>query len=140
LHAARQAVRRPIRWLSSGRWDWLSRTWPPRTWFINERSNSGEARRLPDIFDCAVVGAGVFGSWIAYELRRAGKSVLLIDAHGAANSRASSGGESRIIRMSYGPDEIYTRWSLYSLTRWQEFFSETNQPGLFHRTGVLWTA
>jgi sarcosine oxidase len=95
---------------------------------------------LPDTFDCAVIGAGVFGSWIAYELRRAGHSVLLIDSHGPANSRASSGGESRIIRMSYGPDEIYTRWSVWSLARWQEFFAGINEPGLFQRTGVLWTA
>jgi sarcosine oxidase len=95
---------------------------------------------LPDAYDCAVIGAGVFGAWIAYELRRAGQSVVLIDAHGAAHSRASSGGESRIIRMSYGPDEIYTRWSLWSLARWREFFTAADEPGLFHRTGVLWTA
>ena len=40
--------------------------------------------------DVAVVGAGVFGAWIAFHLRRAGKSVVLLDAYGAANSRASS--------------------------------------------------
>ncbi|MBA2702927.1 MAG: FAD-dependent oxidoreductase [Blastocatellia bacterium] len=44
--------------------------------------------------DIAVVGAGVFGAWTAYQLRRAGAKVLLIDAYGPANSRASSGGES----------------------------------------------
>ena len=36
-------------------------------------------------------------------------------SHSPANSRASSGGETRIIRMSYGPDEIYTRGSMRSL-------------------------
>lgn len=91
-------------------------------------------------YDCAVIGAGVFGAWIAYELRRTGKSVVLLDAHGPANSRASSGGESRIIRMSYGPDELYTRWSHSSLGRWREFFRQANLPDLFHPTGVLWTA
>ena len=59
-------------------------------------------------FDIAVVGAGVFGAWTAYQLKRAGAEVLLVDAYGPGNSRASSGGESRIIRMGYGPDEIYT--------------------------------
>jgi glycine/D-amino acid oxidase-like deaminating enzyme len=74
-------------------------------------------------YNAVVIGAGVFGSWTAYYLQRAGLSVALIDAYGAANSRASSGDESRIIRMSYGVDEIYTRWSHRSLAVWQEFFA-----------------
>lgn len=90
-------------------------------------------------YDVAVIGAGVFGAWIAYSLQRSGSSVLLLDAYGVANSRASSGGESRIIRMGYGPNEIYTRWSLRSLALWRELFERIKQP-LFHRTGVLWMA
>jgi monomeric sarcosine oxidase len=88
-------------------------------------------------YNAAVIGAGVFGSWTAYYLQRAGLSVALIDAYGAANGRASSGGESRIIRMSYGADEIYTRWSHRSLAVWQEFFDVVGRLELFHRTGVL---
>jgi sarcosine oxidase len=88
-------------------------------------------------YDVAVIGAGVFGSWIAYYLQQAGLSVALIDAYGAANSRASSGGESRIIRMGYGADEIYTRWSHRSLAIWQEFFASDGRQELFRRTGVL---
>jgi glycine/D-amino acid oxidase-like deaminating enzyme len=88
-------------------------------------------------YNAVVIGAGVFGSWTAYYLQRAGLSVALIDAYGAANSRASSGDESRIIRMSYGADEIYTRWSHRSLAVWQEFFAGVGRPELFHRTGVL---
>jgi len=89
--------------------------------------------------DTAVVGAGVFGAWTAYSLRRAGQSVVLLDAYGAGNSRASSGGESRIIRMGYGADEIYTRWSVRALKLWREFVDQV-EPPLFHRTGVLWLA
>jgi monomeric sarcosine oxidase len=91
-------------------------------------------------YDVAVIGAGVFGSWIAYCLRKAGATVLLLDAYGPAHARASSGGESRIIRMGYGPDEIYTRWSLRALPLWQELFAEAGRPELFQRTGVLWIA
>jgi monomeric sarcosine oxidase len=90
-------------------------------------------------FDVAVVGAGVFGAWTAFELQRLGQRVLLVDAFGSSNSRASSGGESRIIRMGYGPDEIYTRWSNRALERWKEFFTLTDDR-LFHETGVLWLA
>jgi monomeric sarcosine oxidase len=88
-------------------------------------------------YDAVVIGAGVFGSWIAYYLQQTGLRVALIDAYGAANSRASSGGESRIIRMGYGADEIYTRWSHHSLAIWQEFFASAGRQELFRQTGVL---
>jgi monomeric sarcosine oxidase len=92
-------------------------------------------------YDVAVIGAGVFGVWTAYQLNRAGRSVLLLDAYGPGNSRASSGGESRIMRLGYGPDEIYTRSAQRSLQLWQEFFAKFPPPTpLFHRTGVLWLA
>jgi monomeric sarcosine oxidase len=89
-------------------------------------------------YDIAVVGAGVFGAWSAYQLRRTGASVLLVDAYGPGNSRASSGGESRIIRLGYGPDEIYSRSAQRSFTLWQQLFENTEQ--LFQRTGMLWLA
>ncbi len=89
--------------------------------------------------DVVVIGAGVFGSWTAMLLGGAGRSVVLLDAYGPANSRASSGGESRIIRMGYGRDEIYSRWSWDSLPHWKELARAANLP-LFHQTGVLWLA
>jgi len=33
-------------------------------------------------YDVAVIGAGVFGAWAAYQLRQSGKRVALIDAYG----------------------------------------------------------
>jgi sarcosine oxidase len=87
--------------------------------------------------DIAVIGAGAFGSWTAWRLRSAGASVLLVDAWGPGHSRSSSGGESRIIRMGYGADEIYTRMAMRSLAQWEELFQDVGEP-LFHRTGVLW--
>ena len=88
-------------------------------------------------YDYAVIGAGVFGAWTAYFLRRSGASVLLVDAYGPAHSRASSGGETRVIRMGYGPDELYTRWAMRSLQLWHNVF-ETIGRKIFHPTGVLW--
>lgn len=90
-------------------------------------------------YDVAVIGAGVFGAWTAWHLGRRGKRVLLADAYGPGNARASSAGESRIIRMGYGADELYTRSSVMSLAMWKEFFVATGQA-LFHETGVLWLA
>jgi len=90
-------------------------------------------------YDVAVIGAGVFGAWTALCLQRAGKRVALLDAYGPGNARASSGGESRLIRMAYGADELYTRWSVRSLEAWKEFFARTGKT-LFHQTGILWIA
>ena len=56
-----------------------------------------------------VVGAGAFGGWTALYLLRRGARVTLLDAWGPGNSRASSGGETRVIRGTYGPDRVYTR-------------------------------
>lgn len=88
-------------------------------------------------YDVVVVGAGVFGSWTAWHLANRKLKVLVLDAYGAAHARASSGGETRIIRMSYAADEIYTRWSQRSLVQWKELSAACGQP-LFQQTGVLW--
>ena len=89
--------------------------------------------------DVAVVGAGVFGAWTAWHLRRRGLEVALVEAHGPGHSRASSGGETRVIRMGYGSHEIYTRWSVRSLELWKELAARAHDR-LFHETGVLWMA
>jgi glycine/D-amino acid oxidase-like deaminating enzyme len=91
---------------------------------------------VPTRFDVAVVGAGVFGAWIAYTLQRSGRSVVVADGYGPGNSRASSGGESRIIRAGYGLDVVYSRWARLSRDRWKEILG----PSLFLETGVLWLA
>ena len=84
----------------------------------------------------AVIGAGVFGSWTAEYLRRAGHRVTLVDMAGPANSRASSGGESRMTRGGYGKDEIYTRMSFDSLPEWKALSDTAGLP-IFIPSGVL---
>jgi monomeric sarcosine oxidase len=87
-------------------------------------------------WDAIVVGAGVFGAWTAWSLQQRGQRVLLVDAYGPAHARASSGGESRMTRGSYGPDEIYTRMAHASLARWK-WLSERAALPVFHELGVL---
>jgi|SRR5882672_4340582 len=79
-------------------------------------------------WDVIVVGAGVFGAWAAWKLHEAGKKVLLVDAWGPAHSRASSGGESRLIRTEYGGDELYTRMAWESLPQWQALSERAGLP------------
>ena len=94
---------------------------------------------MRDSYDAVVIGAGVFGAWTAYQLRKSGRSVALLDQYGPANSRASSGDESRILRMGYGSAEIYTRFAMRARQMWIQLFEAVGQPELFLRTGALWT-
>ncbi|MDQ3140471.1 MAG: FAD-dependent oxidoreductase [Pseudomonadota bacterium] len=86
-----------------------------------------------------VVGAGVFGAWTAHHLLAAGHRVTLVDAHGPAHSRASSGGESRMTRAAYGKDAIYARMAHDSLGQWKMLSAVSGLP-IFHPTGVLFFA
>jgi len=92
--------------------------------------------KIPHV-DVAIIGAGVFGAWTAWHLLRAGKTVRLFDAYGAGHVRASSGGESRVIRMGYGADTIYSEMARESLPYWKAL-SDTASAPIFHNTGVLW--
>ena len=83
-----------------------------------------------------VIGAGVFGAWTAHHLLGAGHKVTLVDAFGPANSLASSGGESRLIRAAYGKDSIYTRMARDSLPEWKELSDVSGLP-IFIPAGVL---
>jgi sarcosine oxidase len=87
----------------------------------------------------AVIGAGAFGGWTALFLLRRGAKVTLIDAWGAGNSRSSSGGETRIMRGTYGPRGLYTKMAARALRLWKEHETRWARQ-FFHRAGVLWIA
>jgi glycine/D-amino acid oxidase-like deaminating enzyme len=84
-----------------------------------------------------VVGAGAFGGWSALQLLQKGAKVTLLDAWGPGNSRASSGGETRTIRATYGPAHVlYTQMVARSLRLWREYERRWNVK-LFFRSGAL---
>lgn len=85
----------------------------------------------------AVVGAGAFGGWTALYLLRGGARVTLIDAWGPGNSRASSGGETRIMRGAYGPNQPYTKLAARALKLWKQHEAEWKRQ-FFFPIGVLW--
>jgi len=84
-----------------------------------------------------VIGAGAFGGWTALYLLRKGARVLLVDAWGPGNSRASSGGETRVIRATYGGSRLYTKMAADALHLWRENEKRWHR-NLFTRTGVIW--
>lgn len=85
-----------------------------------------------------MVGAGIFGTWTALRLQQAGLSTVLVDAWGVAHPRASSSGESRIIRTGYGRQSgLYTAWAWRALEHWQALEQKTGTL-VFVPCGVLW--
>lgn len=115
---------------------------------VERRETSREqSRRAPAVIrsrapDFVIVGAGTFGLWTALHLRRMGAEVLVVDQHGPANSRATSGGETRGVRSSYGDREhgpIWTRWAKESIGRWKAWDEEVGDAlaPLFYTTGDL---
>jgi glycine/D-amino acid oxidase-like deaminating enzyme len=91
----------------------------------------------PEHKSIVVVGAGAFGGWTALQLLEKGAKVTLLDAWGPGNSRASSGGETRIIRGTYGSGRVYTQMAARSLELWHKYEKQWNLK-LFFRSGVLW--
>jgi sarcosine oxidase len=87
----------------------------------------------------AVMGAGAFGGWTALHLLERGARVTLLDAWGPGNSRASSGGETRVMRGTYGPAQPYTEMAARALKLWDKYERRWKRQFL-HRTGVLWMA
>jgi glycine/D-amino acid oxidase-like deaminating enzyme len=107
-----------------------------------DRSPAVHTRRSPDV---VVIGAGIWGSFTAYHLRKSGAKVTLVDAYGPGNGRSTSGDESRGVRSSYGDrvgtqGELWMLWARDSMKRWSAFDEEWGRDlrlNLFHVTGDL---
>src|SRR5882724_515586 len=84
-----------------------------------------------------VIGAGAFGGWTALYLLRGGARVTLLDTWGPGNSRASSVGETRVMRGAYGPNQPYTKLAARAMELWKDHEAQWKQK-FFHPIGVLW--
>jgi glycine/D-amino acid oxidase-like deaminating enzyme len=82
------------------------------------------------VVSAIVVGAGVFGVTAAIELRRRGRDVTLVDPGPIPHPLAESTDISKIVRLDYGADELYTELMERALERWRGW-------RFFHETGVL---
>src|SRR5258708_38796972 len=76
----------------------------------------------------AVVGAGAFGGWLALWLCRGGARVTLLDAWGPGNARASSGGDTRVLRAMYRHDRLHTEGGARALDLRQEADAAWGRP------------
>lgn len=99
--------------------------------------------RIAQASDVVVIGAGSFGMWTALNLVRLGAGVTVVDPYGPANSRQTSGGETRGVRTSYGDRPhglLWARWVQDAIRRWTQWDEEGSKqllPKLFFNTGDL---
>lgn len=83
-----------------------------------------------------VVGGGIFGLTAAIELRRRGRAVSLVDPGPLPHPLASSTDISKMIRMDYGSDELYTAMMEEAFVGWRGWNDDWGEP-LYHETGFL---
>jgi len=86
-----------------------------------------------------IVGAGTFGGSLAWWLAREGVEVTLIDQFEAGDRRATSGGETRLIRCGHGEDPDYTASARRARTLWRELEAESGAD-LLIECGLVWFA
>ncbi|HKI25226.1 MAG TPA: FAD-binding oxidoreductase [Candidatus Sulfotelmatobacter sp.] len=98
-------------------------------------NSTNGSNSLPTAADIIILGAGVMGTSIAFQLarRKAGKIVVIDKDH---VGRGGSGRSSALIRMHYSfPPEVQLALvSLHMFENWQEV---VGQPGDFRRTGFV---
>lgn len=95
---------------------------------------------MPPSVDAVVIGAGVIGCSVAFELARSGRSVVCVDK-GPAPGAGSTSSSSSIIRFSYSTlDAVLTSWEAAALWQdWRAHLGGDDPDGLatFVSTGSL---
>jgi len=89
--------------------------------------------------DVVVVGAGIIGSSIAYQLARRGFSVISLDK-GVGPAEGSTGASSSICRCRYTHPEV-VRLAFHgqeAYGNWADFTGLAETRSALHRVGVLW--
>ena len=89
--------------------------------------------------EVVIIGAGSFGASLAWTLARGGDRVTLVDQFEPGDPRASSGGETRLMRCCHGADADYTASARRARTLWRELEAESGEE-LYEECGVAWFA
>jgi sarcosine oxidase len=92
---------------------------------------------MSDKFDIIVVGVGAMGASTCWELARRGACVLGLEQFDIPNTRGSSHGFSRMIRMAYYEHPDYVPLLRRAYERWEQLEQATGQK-LLYITGGLY--
>ena len=83
-----------------------------------------------------VAGAGIFGLSGALELRSRGYAVTVVDPGPVPHPLAASNDVSRMVRMDYGDDKLYSDLGAEAIEGWHIWNERRGRP-LYHEDGFL---
>jgi sarcosine oxidase len=86
-------------------------------------------------YDVIVVGGGVMGTSAARWLARRNRSTLLLERFEIGHERGSSGGPTRIFRLTYDHPE-YVRMARRALDEWRALEAEAGEPLMITTAGL----
>ncbi len=82
-----------------------------------------------------IVGGGIFGLTAALELQTRGYQVTLLDSGPVPHPLAASTDISKVVRIEYGADELYTTLAEQAREGWLTWNQELFSQPLYHETG-----
>lgn len=88
-------------------------------------------------WDAIVVGCGVVGASVSYNLARKGLRVLNIEKFGVNHDRGSSHGRTRIIRLAYYEDPRYVPLLRRAFDSWREAEAKSGKKLLMMTGGLM---
>jgi sarcosine oxidase len=100
---------------------------------VRPRAGVRPARRR---WDAIVVGCGVMGASVSYNLAKRGLRVLNLERYGVNHEFGSSHGQTRIIRLAYYEDPRYVPLLRRAFDSWREVESRSGKK-LLEMTGGL---
>ena len=91
-------------------------------------------------FDVVIVGAGIIGLSIAWELSRRSKLKISVFEKGAGTGEGSTGASSAVCRHRYSMDEMLRLASdgINAYKNWQAYTGLREPRAVFQNDGVLW--
>ncbi|MFK7955041.1 MAG: NAD(P)/FAD-dependent oxidoreductase [Lysobacterales bacterium] len=98
------------------------------------------AAKPPLCFDVVIVGAGIIGLSIAWELTRRSKLSIAVLDKGAGIGEGSTGASSAICRHRYSMDEMVrlAQCGISAYRNWREYIELDTPAAAFCNDGVLW--
>ncbi|MDA1128365.1 MAG: FAD-dependent oxidoreductase [Chloroflexi bacterium] len=87
-------------------------------------------------YSVLVIGAGVFGLTAALELQQRGHQVTVADPGPIPHPKAASNDVSRMVRMDYGGDGLYSSLGAESIVGWHRWNGRWGRD-LYHEDGFL---
>lgn len=90
--------------------------------------------------DVLIVGAGIIGLSIAWQLRRRSNLRIIVCERGRGLGEGSTGASSAICRYRYSADEMVrlARDGIYAYREWNTYLGQRETRAEFQKDGVLW--